>query len=241
MKTLLRWLMTLCLVFFSTPGEAQFSDGLLSHLLTLDHNVLTKGKTLSLKEVHDIWDRMDQETFTALNALDSKMKASDSEKKLNEAFQWKKIIEMDKKGEEIEEMELGAIEIKFFSLGNHEWLAQYYHGVGISPTSTFRIFKKDKTGYQIKYKMEDVLPNKEPLAAIEQSALQIQILPKPPESVTVRFSTIHQGPARGSRSNRSQIVWEKERELKPVYWYPQVDWHTVEEKIVEGRGPGEPL
>ncbi|OGQ26095.1 MAG: hypothetical protein A3I75_01590 [Deltaproteobacteria bacterium RIFCSPLOWO2_02_FULL_50_16] len=246
MKRMFSAILFLLEFFIAFPLSAQFDPSLISYLEDLDNKILMKGQTLTQEHIHDVWGRLDPYVIKALNELNTPEKSKKSQKEnqanLDKDFQWEKVTYTLKKGEEIDEIELGAVQINFYPLGSHEWLVVYYHGVGLQPTSTFHVFKQNKQKiYELKETMEGLLPKREDLSNIERTALQVQFIPKPPESITTRFSTLHQLPAQGSRSNRSQIVWEKEAGVKPVFWFPQVDWHTVEGQFTEGRGPGEPL
>jgi hypothetical protein len=241
-KIMPRICLSLVALSLSFGVQAEFNDDLISHLRSLDNKILTRGKTLTDKKIADIWQRMDDDVLKALNSLDPKLRQKAKLASLNQAFHWKKIINTLHKGEEVDQIELGAVQVQFYTLAGKTILAEYYHGVGITPTSTFRTFQFNnlEKNYSLKDKMEDLLPERDDLENLQRMALQIQFIPKGVESIVTRFSSLHQEPPRGKRSNRSQIVWEYQNShLKPIFWFPQVDWHMVDGELVESRGPGE--
>lgn len=206
-----------------TRGEA-FSESLKQYITSLQDRVLLKGSPLTRQETTTAWQKFDEEVLDLLAQTENP-----TEEKLNTKTSKTQLSVVEKTSHEIEPIDLGTIEVQFYSLKNTKgdiWLALYLNDFGSKFSSTFHVFSKVNGKYRRISSFEDV---KGPWDTQKMTSTIIQIQKIP--TGRLKFSSYHLSEDR----NRSQIVWDN---LKPRLWYPEVDFHRVGDTRVNGRGPG---
>ncbi len=202
-------------------GEA-FSESLKQYITSLQDRVLLKESPLTRQETRAAWQKFDEEVLDLLAQTENP-----TEGKLNAKTSKVQLSIVERTSNEIEPIDLGTVEIQFYSLKNTKgdvWLALYLNDFGSKFSSTFHVFSKVNGTYQRIFSFEDV---KGPWDTQKMTNTIIQIQKMPEKRL--RFSSYHLS----EDKNRSQIVWEN---LKPRFWYPEVDFHRVGDTQVNGRG-----
>lgn len=202
-----------------------FSESVKQHVQTIQAKVNLKGSAFGVREAKEIWDKMEEDVLVAL-------KKTNKEEVLNKEFAKVDFTVIERKGTEIDPIELGNVEAKFHDLGGGAVLVVLNHDNGMRPWNTFRVYEKKGDGYEKSLALDDVSGpwSQDKLA---NGIIQIQ---KQGGGLNGKFSSFHL--LAGSHSNRSQIAWNKG---KPAYWYPEVDYFMKGDKKVSGRGPGEAI
>lgn len=187
---------------------------------------MMNGKKLTPDEENQCWKKLDEEV---LSLLDSGKHPSLKVP----------LSVTERKGEEEEVIELGSIEAQFYKLGEGKrgaWLVAFYNAMGDRHMGTFHLYQK--VGDQlVRTAALEELKGPWDQRKILQSAIQIQPLVGIVAGGRFYFSSFHSPTLKGANRNRSQIVWEFDGStLKPTLWVPEVDWHSMNGELVQGRG-----
>lgn len=214
---------------FLIAGRAlAFSPAFVNFATNLQAKTLLDGQPFEDKELAQCWDRFDTEILRALNNTEDR-----TEEPLNKKFAWKQLEKIEKRGTEIESIELGAIEAKFYPMNNtpESWLVTYYFGYGVTPASTFRIFKKEGGQFTRAYSFEKdtTVPDR---AKLQWSTLQIQTLTD--TKGARQFNSFHMAKQGGSKMNRNQIDWEWNGGSLVPLRRRLADWHEEKGKLLPG-------
>ncbi|MBI1909970.1 MAG: hypothetical protein HYS22_07365 [Deltaproteobacteria bacterium] len=213
-------------------GEAPlaFSPGFIKDMTDSQAKSVLDGNPFTEKDLARCWDRFDEEVLQALSGPNGA-----SAEKLNQQFVWEKIIKVEKNKTEEEPIELGAVEAKFYSLQTTPpvWLVTYYYGYGITPASTFRIFKKEAGSFKAVYSFENdkTLPDQ---SKLQWTALQIQTLTD--GKGTTQFNSFHLPPQSGGKLNRLQVDWEWDGNRLKGLRRRNADWHQEKGQTLPGPG-----
>lgn len=222
-----------CLAFSGNAGA--FSDGFKKYAVSVQTPVMLKGQHFSSADAKHFWVKFDEEVISLL----SQSKKADA---LNKEGAPEELTYLDAKGGEEEILELGTIEAKFYDLdGNGKiWLValsnSMYAGSDPLPTSTVHIYNATKDGkVQLAAAVDDV---KGPWDAekVLFSNIQVQLIRPASKGASAEFATIYRPASKAGKVNRSQIVWNFDSSLRPVMYFPEVDFHTVGDQQVAGRG-----
>lgn len=233
----MKYLLTFVLVVLSLPSlplpSEAFSDGFKQYMTQLQTRVMYRGESFTPDEIKRAWGKFDEEIVSLLSQ-------NKTEEALNKEAQATPLTFMDQKKGEVELVELGTIEARFYKLGP-AWLVSLNNGMTVGPSNTFHIYDNVRDKADGKFTRT---------AAFEETAgpwgqdqlltmgMQIQLLKAGKKGS--EFASFHK-PYR-AKSNRCQIVWKYDgSSLKPVFWIPEVDWHTVDGQQVAGRGEAYPV
>lgn len=222
----------LCLVLLclGMPAHAEFNKSVLEKVQSLHEEIILIGqRNINGADTAAMWGLFDADVLKSLNGGVVPLTV----KKLNAKYNWTDIhIPLADAGEK-GHMKTGTVRIEFFLLPGSQtkkpyFLAVYYHGLGVVPAATFRIFHFKDDRYSLAAAMEKTeFINTHP--ELQWNLIQIQIEDKG------HFSSYFTPPTSGK--NRAQARWFYDgKKLKILYWYPEVDYHREGDKIVPGRG-----
>lgn len=200
-----------------------FSEEFKREMTDIQRRVMLNGEQFSIEDARQLWSRYDDEIIGLLSRSEMI-----SEEELNLETQKMALMVTEKKGTEIEPIELGDIAAQFQQLDTKGeiWLVVLHNGMyqGSTPLSfsTFRVYKRNDGSFTKTAALEDV-KGKWNQNQIESGIIQIQNLGG--SRKRVKFATYHTPPKRSGepRPNRSKIVWEYGRKLKAVKYVPKVD------------------
>lgn len=253
------------LIFIFSPLTVQaFSEDFLKDMAHIQSEVMLKGNTVVSKgDMEKAWNRFDAEI---LNLINSKGKWSENE--LNGETKRKPLSITLKGNGEMEEIELGSIEVKFYDIekgdaANPVWIAALVNDMEGIVANTFHVYMRPPAEKRKKSKKNAeegglALSQYELVAAFENISgpwqfgdseslmtmnIQIQKLWERSKPGSLQFATYHSPFVWKKRTmeevNRQQILWQLSgKELKPLLWFPEVDWHITEGKRFDGRGEG---
>lgn len=217
-----KWMLLILLVTLLSPTTGMaFSEGFKKYVTSSQAKIMLKGEKLTSSEVAALWNKFDEEVISLLSQGEPEEAALNQEGKSTE------LSVMDHE----DLIELGSVELDFHRLGSQAvWLVGFHNLMGKKlPVTTFHIFKKVDGRYTKVAALEEAKGPWEKKLAL--SRLQLQIIDL--SGGAVRFASFHKG---RDSDNRSEIVWQFEKSLRPTHWIPEVDWHLVNGSRVQGRG-----
>ncbi|GEM_PF-3228873 len=230
------------------PLQAQaFSENFRKELGQIQFHVMSSGGHMTGKEMEQTWKNFDEEILSLLNQTEKT-----TEDTLNKAGTKVALSNVEHYGKEVEEIELGSVQANFFNVGTPKikkgtantplWLVVLTSEMGNVIASTFHLYKESEGRYQLVATFEDTKGPWETDKLLTM-VLQVQKLADRQKGV-FQFATYYQPFRTGLKAsgteavNRSQILWElRDASLKPLLWFPEVDWHSEGDKKVAGRGP----
>lgn len=243
-----------------------FTESFKTDMANIQSEVMLKGsKSVSKYDMEKAWHRFDEEILTILN---SKEKWSESD--LNEQTKNLPLSIILRGNGEMEEIELGSVEVKFFDVekgdaANPVWVAALINDMEGIVANTFHVYtrlpvenKKKKSKKESSESEANKIPQYELAASFEDMVgpwqfgdaeslmgmnIQIQKLWERSKPGALQFATYHSPLVWKKKDlgdvNRQQILWKLSgKNLQPLLWFPEVDWHVVEGKRIEGRGEG---
>jgi hypothetical protein len=219
----MKYLFAVFLMLIPVSAQA-FSDSFKRSMTELQTRVMYRGQNFSAEEIRQCWDKFDEEVVSLLSQFKT-------EEELNKEGAPVELTFLDEKKGEKELIELGTIEAKFYKLGS-AWVVGLNTGMTVGPSNTFHIYQ-NREGKFVRTASFEEISGPWDRDRLMTMVLQIQVIRRGGKSA--EFATYHR-PYR-ARSNRSQIVWKYDGKiLIPTYWIPEVDWHTVGDQQVAGRG-----
>ena len=222
-------------IFLLLPITAHaFSPEYKRFMTSIQETIMIKTQRLSSEASKNYWKKMDEEVIGLLS------QPGQDATKLNQETAPLELSVMDHD----ESIEMGTIQIEFVhpeGLGPDIWMAVLNNHMGPTGINTFHLYNKVGGQLQRIAALEEMKGPWE-LQKILTETLQIQKLP--PKGGKAVFASLHSFKLQNEvkKNNRSQIVWQFDgKTLKPTLWIPQVDWHLMNEQVVDGRGEGFPL
>ena len=214
-----------------------FSDGFKQTMTDVQTRVMVKGDKVSPADLKQWWSKYDDEVIAILS--NAKKPVEDDLNKETEAVE---LNETEKKGTEIDDIELGKIGVSFHKLdtAGKLWLAvltnSMYSGSTPLPYSTIHFYKEVDGKFQ-RVGALDEMTGPWDKDKIQFSTVQFQ--PMGTSKGAIKFATFHAWPVKGANAkpNRSQMIWEFKDAPKITLIVPEVDWHTDGAgNVVPGRG-----
>lgn len=220
----------------SPVTSAAFSDGFTKTMTGVQTKIMLNGEKFTPAQVKAWWDAYDQEIISILSNA-----KKPSEEELNKQTAPVELSMTDRKGTEIDDIELGKVGVEFHKLDGtgKTWLAilsnKMYAGSTPLPFGTVRFYKEIDGKYQ-RIGALDEMNGPWDKDKIQFSTVQYQ--PMGVKKGALQFATFHQWPTKsGDKPNRTQIIWEFKDEPKPVTLVPEVDWHkNADGTIAQGHG-----
>lgn len=230
--------------------------------------MLKASKTVSKADMEKAWHRFDDEIIPLLNSKEkwSESELNDETKKIPLAITLRGNGEME--DIELGSVEVKFYDIEKGDAANPIWVAALINDMETVVANTFHVYtrpsvekkkkprklKKDQQGiedaesaarYELAAAFEDVTG---PWQFSEADSLigmniQIQKLWERSKPGALQFATYHAPIVWKKKdleeANRQQILWKlSDKKLQPLLWFPEVDWHMVEGRRVEGRAEG---
>ncbi len=219
------------------PSAAEFSDSVLDSVRNLQEDILFQSRrNINGADTAAMWALFDQDVLFSLNGGVVPLTMEELNKKYGVTdIRVPAEIATHKKG--TSDVKTGAVRIQFIQLpsshkGKPDWMAIYYHGLGVVPASTFHIFRYDKKQYRLQAAMEKTsFLNAHP--RLQWSTLQI-VHTKRKQHFDSYFVPLSKG-----QSNRTKVNWKWDgKELEAQYWIKHYDFHKDENgAIVSKPGP----
>jgi hypothetical protein len=233
MKKLFLMIATIFMTTFCWSFAAHsFSSGFKAEMTDFQKKVMLDGKKMTPKEAISCWGKFDDEILGILSH------GKPTEAALNRETARIELSYIEHYKKEIDEIELGNIETKFYRLETPEgvaWLAILSNRMGNLSSSTFHIYREENGKYRRVAALEET---RGPWSSEKNlwGVLQIQTIRNGSGSRDAEFASYHL-PFSKSGKNRSEIVWKFDgSRLKGILWFPEVDWHKEKGKMVQGRG-----
>lgn len=235
------------------PLQVQaFSENFKKEVGQIQFHVMSRGGPMTVQEMEQTWKKFDEEILSLLNQPEKS-----TEQALNKEGAKAELSLVERYGKEMEEIELGSVQANFFSMGTPKtkkgissspiWLVVLTSEMGNVIASTFHLYQESDKESGGQYQLMAAFENMKGPWETEKlltTVLQVQRLPDRFRKGVFQFATYYQPFRTGSQAsnyeglNRSQILWEfRDSSLKPLLWFPEVDWHIKEDKKVIGRGP----
>lgn len=239
MKSFLAIAVVLTGFLLSSTTSAAFSEGFRKAMTDVQTKIMLKGETFGPEDVKNWWSKYDEEVVALLAGYTGDRKLMEAE--LNKQTEPVELMVTEKKGTEIEDIELGKIGAQLHQIDPKTklWLAilsnKMFSGSNPLPFSTIH-FYKETDGKFLRVGALDEMSGPWDQEKIQFSSIQYQPMGK--KKGAFQFATFHVWPTKaGDKPNRSQIVWQFKNEPKVVLIVPEVDWHTLPDgTVAQGRG-----
>lgn len=228
MKVLSAFAVLSTLLCVSPVTSAAFSEGFKKTMTEVQNKIMLQGQKFAPADVKAWWDAYDKEIIALLTNYSGDKKQMEIE--LNKETLPIELMVTEKKGTEIEDIELGkiSVELRQIDPGKNLWLGmlnnRMFAGSTPLPFSTVRYYKG------VDGKFERVAALDEMNGPWDKDKIQfssIQYQPMGKKKGAIQFATFHAWPTKsGEKANRSQIIWELRDTPKAVLIIPEVDWHT---------------
>ncbi len=220
----------------SVQSFAAYSESFKKSMSDVQSKILLQSQPYSAEEARKTWDLYDGEIITALAA-------SRDEIALNQSLGMLSLSVVEKKGKEIEEIELGRAGITFSKAdeAGKLWIVSLLNDLNGNSVGTFHVYRENGGKFAKVAAMEDVTNPSNPWNRddIMASTVQVQLM-GPGEKGSLKFASFHSMKPKAGKPNRVGIVWElrKGDVLKATQFVPEVDWHQEGGQVLPGPGLG---
>ncbi len=245
--------------------SSAFSEAFKTDMANIQSDVMLKAKkSVSKADMEKAWRRFDDEIIPLLNSKEkwSEGDLNDETSKIPLSI----VLRGNGEMEEIElgSVEVKFYDVEKGDSANPVWVAALINNMENVVANTFHVYTRppaEKKKVRKKKGPQDVSespPAYELAAAFEEVQgpwlfsegdaligmdIQIQKLWERSKPGALQFATYH-SPIVWRRKdlediNRQQILWKLSgKTLQPLLWFPEVDWHLVDGRRVDGRSDG---
>ncbi len=224
-------------LLISPVTSAAFSDGFKKTMTDVQTKIMLNNQKFTPADVKAWWDAYDKEVIALLSGYAGEKKLMQEE--LNKQTVPVELMVTERKGTEVEDIELGKVSAQLYQIDGKTWLAvlnnKMHAGSTPLPFSTVRFYQQSDATYQRIAALDEVS------GPWDKDKLQfgtVQYQPMGKKKGALQFATFHIWPVKsGDRPNRSQIIWQYKGQPKALLIVPEVDWHKNSDgSITEGHG-----
>jgi len=237
MRSFVAAVIALAFLAVSPVTSAAFSDGFKKTMTDVQTKIMLNNQKFTPADVKAWWNAYDKEVIALLSGYAGEKKLMQEE--LNKQTVPVELMVTERKGTEVEDIELGKVSAQLYQIDGKTWLAvlnnKMHAGSTPLPFSTVRFYQQSDGTYQRVAALDEV-DGPWDKDKIQFGTVQYQPMGK--KKGALQFATFHIWPVKsGDKPNRSQIIWQYKDQPKAVLIVPEVDWHkNADGTIAEGHG-----